>query len=381
MTYPKKHRSTSIQSASGSRASATPKPKIKPGTTAKQANPLVVVGTGLLALDVVIAQGSTSDPLLCAGGTCGNVLAALAYLGWDAYPIARLRDDAASKRIREDLSSWGVKLNFVTQTETGSTPVVVQHIHGPESEKTHSFSRKCPSCGAWLPWYKAVKANAVPELTPRLPKTDVFYFDRTSRGALDLAQAARSAGAMVFFEPSAESDPNHLKKALEVAHVVKVASDRLRSNEAALTSKQPSLVVQTLGSRGLRYSASLTSGKRTWANLPPYEIDRVRDTSGAGDWCTAGIVSSLGRLGPNGLANATLQTIVEALEFGQAMAAWTCQYDGARGGMYCSNKEGFLSFLKAVRKGKPKPEETLAARPLRLRYSARIWCDGCLATS
>jgi len=119
----------------------------------------VVVGTGLIALDVVIADGSTADPLLCAGGTCGNVLIALAYLGWDTYPIARLRNDAASKRIREDLSAWKVKLDFVTQSDTGSTPVVVQRIHSPESGRTHSYSRKCPTCGAWLPWYKAVRAK------------------------------------------------------------------------------------------------------------------------------------------------------------------------------------------------------------------------------
>jgi sugar/nucleoside kinase (ribokinase family) len=339
----------------------------------------VVVGTGLIALDVVIAEGSKADPLLCAGGTCGNVLIALAYLGWNAYPIARLRDDAASKRIREDLTAWGVKLDFVTQSDSGSTPVVVQHIHNPESGRTHSYSRKCPACGAWLPWYKAIKANAVPELTPRLPKTDVFYFDRTSRGAIDLAQSARAAGALIFFEPSAESDPNHLKAALEAAHIVKVASDRLRSNEALLTSKHPTLVIQTLGSRGLRYSSTFVSGRRTWKTLLPYEISTVRDTSGAGDWCTAGIISSLVSFGPEGLAKASQDTLLAALELGQAMAAWTCQFDGARGGMYRSTKEGFRTFLKAVRKGKPKVEVDVASKSTKLRHTAPIWCDDCLA--
>jgi len=341
----------------------------------------VVVGTGLIALDVVIAEGSKSDPLLCAGGTCGNVLTALAYLGWDAYPIARLRDDAASKRIREDLNSWGVKLDFISQSDTGSTPVVVQHIHGPDSGKTHSFSRKCPACGAWLPWYKAVRANAVPELTPRLPKTDVFYFDRTSRGAVDLAKSARTAGALVFFEPSAESDPNHLKEALETSHIVKVASDRLRSNEALLSAKSPMLVIQTLGSRGLRYSHSVNSGRRVWKAMPPFEIDTVRDSSGAGDWCSAGIISSLGKLGPEGLARVQPDDMLTALEVGQAMAAWICQYDGARGGMYRSTKEGFFSFIKAVRKGKPKAEESVVLKNPKPRRSAPIWCDDCLAES
>ena len=339
----------------------------------------VVVGTGLIALDVVIADGSTADPLLCAGGTCGNVLIALAYLGWDTYPIARLRNDAASKRIREDLSAWKVKLDFVTQSDTGSTPVVVQRIHSPESGRTHSYSRKCPTCGAWLPWYKAVRANAVPELTSRLPKANVFYFDRTSRGAIDLAQGARAAGALIFFEPSAESDPKHLKEALEAAHIVKVASDRLRSNEALLSAKAPSLVIQTMGSRGLRYSSSFSSGRRHWNTLPPYEIDTVRDSSGAGDWCTAGVISSLGCLGPAGLASAPQNVIVSALELGQAMAAWTCQYNGARGGMYSSSRDGFINFLNAVAKGKPKAEAGLAPKASKPHRTVTIWCDDCLA--
>lgn len=44
-----------------------------------------IAGTGLIALDVVIPNEPRSLPQLWAGGTCGNVLTALAYLGWDSY--------------------------------------------------------------------------------------------------------------------------------------------------------------------------------------------------------------------------------------------------------------------------------------------------------
>lgn len=76
-----------------------------------------------------------------------------------------------------------------------------------------------------------MKAAAVPDLSTRLPKPDVFYFDRTSRGAVTLAQNAKKAGAIVMFELSSESDPALLADALAAAHIVKVASDRLRGNE------------------------------------------------------------------------------------------------------------------------------------------------------
>lgn len=341
----------------------------------------VVIGTGLVALDVVISDGVMADPILCTGGTCGNVLTALAYLGWKAFPIARLRSDAASKRVVEDLQHWGVKLDFVSLSDSGSTPVVVQHIRqNRDGERSHSFSRKCPACGAWLPWYKAVKAATVPDLSTRLPKADVFYFDRTSRGAVTLAQHAREAGAIVMFEPSAESEPTLLADALSVSHIVKVASDRLRGNEDLLNSRTPLLLIETLGVKGLRYSFNTTNRRRAWKTLPAFPVDQVRDSAGAGDWCTAGIVSTLGLLGPEKLAMASLEEIQLGLTTGQAMASWTCQYDGARGGMYVSSKDEFKRAIANIRNGKTHPVEKYSHTKLNQKTEL-VWCECCLATN
>ena len=339
----------------------------------------VIVGTGLVALDVVIADNMKMDPILCAGGTCGNVLAALAYLGWEAYPIARLRSDAASKRIIEDLKSWNVKLDFVSLSHCGSTPVVVQHIrHNRDGERSHSFSRKCPACGAWLPWYKAVRAAAVPDLTPRLPKADVFYFDRTSRGAVTLAQNARAQGSLVVFEPSSESDPGLLSDALSAAHIVKVASDRLTGNEAFVDAKAPLLLIETQGAAGLRYLHASAGSKRTWKNLPAFRVAALRDSAGAGDWCTAGIIASLGMLGPAGLAKASAAEVQAALRRGQAMAAWTCRFDGARGGMYVTSRDAFERGISDILSGKAEPQAQTQTQHRTRTVSDGVWCDCCL---
>ena len=50
-----------------------------------------IIGVGLVSLDFVVGTTVRS----WAGGTCGNVLAILAHLGWDAWPVARLDNDAA----------------------------------------------------------------------------------------------------------------------------------------------------------------------------------------------------------------------------------------------------------------------------------------------
>lgn len=345
----------------------------------KRSEKPVVIGTGLVALDVVIADSADTDPVLCTGGTCGNVLTALAYLGWNSYPVARLRGDAASKRIIEDLKLWGVKLDFVSLSDGGSTPVVVQHIRQTrDGQRSHSFSRKCPACGAWLPWYKAVRVANVPDLTTRLPKADVFYFDRTSRAAVTLAQHARNEGALFVFEPLAESEPNQLTDALAAAHVVKVANDRVNGNSAILRAKTPLLVIETLGSSGLRFAWSGGKKNRSWKTLQAFEVESLRDSAGAGDWCTAGIISSLGSLGAQGLAETTASTIQAALMKGQAMAAWACRYDGARGGMYAVSRKDFDDIIADILKGKAKVVKE-ASSPRSRAAITPVWCDCCLA--
>ena len=60
-----------------------------------------VVGTGLVALDVLL-NGDIEHPRLYAGGTCGNVLTILAWLGWSAFPAARVGADDAGRRVSTD---------------------------------------------------------------------------------------------------------------------------------------------------------------------------------------------------------------------------------------------------------------------------------------
>src|SRR5437879_1248419 len=54
-----------------------------------------VLGTGLIALDVVVGPQPGAAPRCWAGGTCGNVLTILAYFGWRSYPAATLGNDVA----------------------------------------------------------------------------------------------------------------------------------------------------------------------------------------------------------------------------------------------------------------------------------------------
>ena len=58
----------------------------------------VAVGTGLLALDVIVNAETEGPPQCFAGGSCGNVLTILSYLDWNTFPVARLSQGLATDR-------------------------------------------------------------------------------------------------------------------------------------------------------------------------------------------------------------------------------------------------------------------------------------------
>jgi fructokinase len=78
------------------------------------------------------------------------------------------------------------------------------------------------------------------------------------------------------------------------------------------------------------------------------KVPSLKDSAGAGDWCTAGIIHMLGQRGIAGLNAVKGTDLKHALEFGQALAAWNCQYEGARGGMYLIDKRSFHQAVNHI---------------------------------
>ena len=341
-----------------------------------------VVGTGLIALDVIIKKGSEPSGRW-AGGTCGNVMSILSYLGWASYPVARLNGDDASKQVLADFERWGVRLQFAETGPGAETPIVIHKIRTDASgQAVHRFSLNCPYCGSFLPTYRAVLASAAEKITSKIKNPKVFFFDRVSRGALILAKECADKGALIVFEPSGVGEPNLFKQAAALAHIVKYSRDRVDGFKDLL-SETPPLQIETRGTEGLRFRGSKVSSRpKVWQMLEALSATEVKDTAGAGDWCTAGLIHSLGQDGFAGFEKTDISGISHALRFGQAMAAWTCGFEGARGGVYHRSKKGFqtevLSILNratqnlaateiqsaASRKGRPLKPQSRSVRLL-----------------
>ena len=310
-----------------------------------------IFGTGLIALDLVVGLDADAPIKAWAGGTCGNVLSILAYLGWDAFPIARMNGDPASQRVREDMARWGVRLDYASCAPTTHTPIIIQEIRrGRDGKPKHRFSWSCPQCGEWLPGFKAVTMDAVAPVAP-------------------------AQGAVVVFEPSGKATPKLMAEALALAHIVKYSDDRLDSLDGVMGPNAATLVeVQTLGDKGLRFRHRFGKVPSAWSELAAIAAPRVADTCGSGDWCTAGLVAKATIGGRAALKAAGARGVRTALRYGQALAAWNCGFEGARGGMYAVPHSDFETAVTNLIDGRPAVVGTVSTVPDR---DSLVACPAC----
>ena len=262
----------------------------------------IIVGAGLISLDVLIWEGNRIPVSFYVGGTCGNVMMILSHMGWDAYPIARLDGTKDGVRVLDDMKKHRVHTDFIS-TQDGKTPVIVQrNFINKDGVPTHKFESR-NNIGRFYLDFKSLtlkQANEVIERIDFVPK--VFFFDRVSPAILKLASTFKEKGAVIFFEPS---------------------------NINQFKDYKDKLFIQTQGAKGLNYRLS-----GDWKHLEPVANKKVVDTAGAGDWTAAALINNLFKdkvmFGICDLLESDLET---ALKEAQKVGAESCSYEGARGMM------------------------------------------------
>ncbi|AFL89324.1 sugar kinase, ribokinase [Terriglobus roseus DSM 18391] len=313
-----------------------------------------IAGIGLIALDLLVPEGQ-EHPRPSAGGTCGNVLAILATLGWNATPIGRLQRDESSDLIAKDLQAWGVKLPLLNISPTAAAPVIVERLRLDSAGiPFHSFSFACPFCGERLPSYQPVTISSLQEHMPAILTSDVLFVDRASPGAVEVANRFHDAGKIVVFEPSTSKIDHLFYKMLAVSNIVKYSHERFPELEETYWPAVRMLELQTLGRGGLRFRYKQKDSPSSWYHLHAPKRDTVVDTCGAGDWATAGLVELTCQNGLSGLQALTKAKVLEALAFAQKLGSWNCGFAGARGAMYAMSKPELLREIRAL-----APSQTL----------------------
>lgn len=308
--------------------------------------PITVAGAGFIALDIIL--GSREDWQLCmrAGGTCANVLAILSFLGFNSVPIARLGTDKAADIIISDLQSVGVDCRHVNRDKIVKTPRVVEYLpdrHG----NPHRFGFTCPLCRRRFPRRTEPLFERGHKIVRKVNPA-FFFFDRTGPTTIKLALEARTRGALVMFEPYALTNSSGFNSALHVSDIVKYsACGTGQSIEPWLhdLDTYPWLVIETLECGGLNYVIRQRRRREfTWKNQEAFFVNDAVDEAGAGDWCTAGFVARMLRNRP--ASRRRERTVRRALAFGQAIAAASVLFEGARG---CSEEMSSVSLLQAAR--------------------------------
>lgn len=283
----------------------------------------IVAGAGLVALDILIDDYVDRPINVRAGGSCGNVLTILSSLAWKSFPIARLGEDHVAQIIRADMERWGVDTQMAASRDDGRSPIIVQR----NSTDGHSFEFRCPGCDAYFPRFKRPLMNRTSKYLSNLPKVNAFYFDRAVPSAITLANKYRSNGALVLFEPNKSSNRDLFERAVSASHILKYSNDR----DIQLGKiEEPWLHIETLGERGLRFQFQNSS----WNEMDAVKPELVQDTSGAGDWCSAGLLHILSDQWTGDTNDISFELVGQGLKFGQVLAAMNCKYEGARGAHY-----------------------------------------------
>lgn len=346
----------------------------------KKRTSLTCFGTGLIALDLVTNGDNDRVPRTWAGGSCGNVLTILSYLGWKSCPVARLGDDPAAKVVEKDMVEHGVNFQYVLFDRSVHTPIIIQRILvAQDGNPTHRFYWICPNCGKWLPRYTSIRLKDVRGLCEQPLTANCFYFDRVSPASLRLAEKAREQGALVVLEPTRIKADQHFLKAMNLCDVLKYSNERAKNSPQLAYASQVKLVVETLGSEGLRYRLRKNGRCREWKLMPAFRVRNLKDAAGAGDWCTAGVINVLAAKRTS-FDRMIEKTIADALRYGQALSALNCGFEGARGAMYGIEKSHFNREVQSIldRKEACTP---IADTPLpKTKKRAQRICPACQET-
>lgn len=319
--------------------------------------------SGYLTLDVVMHDGNVMH---WAGGSAANVAANLAFLGGSTQIAGLIGTDKAGCKVKRDLRESGVGTAPLIQREDVETPMIIEEIR----ESGHRFHFRCPICGRRFAKYRPFPSNQIDLLVELVKECKVFYFDRANAATVRLAREFRATERLVVFEPSTRGHASLFDQAVEVANILKFSSERAHAFMSRLprTSKNQLRII-TDGANG-----TVVEFEDRSTEMPAFGVDAI-DTCGAGDWTTTGILAGLGQTATEQL---NFDEATEAVRFGQALAALSCAFPGARGmAKACSRTDVIRetsALLNRSRAGNmPSPKLCTSRR-------RRGECHACFAT-
>lgn len=304
-----------------------------------------VIGSGVYNLDSIVVRDYPAWPQLRpftdrtvleeAGGTCGNVMCILSWLGWKAMPQVSLDDSPIGLKITSDLERYGCDCRYVTN-EPGGGATLLRCTHKKDADGSHTIAfRATGPGGSRFPKRHFLRArDEAPAFLESLDEAPgVYFFDNPAAGHRLIARALRDRGSLVYFEPSAISSRADLD-AVDAGDIIKFSGAHV--SDLSFTNRFPDkLFIQTLGADGLRFR--LRGG--SWVDIPPKECRDVIDWEGAGDWTTSSFLAQLADL-DKPFADLDEDDVLSCLDAAQAIAAQSVRFLSSKGLIHSLQKGG-----------------------------------------
>ena len=291
---------------------------------------LRLLAAGYLTLDAIVRSHSEGDYWHAAGGTTGNVSVFTVALGIEATVLARVGQDRRGLHLIEFLSKAGVDTSHVERVSRMRTPGIIEVIRGT-SDGAHQFTYLCPACQTRLPKDAIVSRRCADAVVQTIDQFDAFFFDRATSATIRLAKAAREAGLLVMFEPPSVPRTANAECAAALSNIVKISlkpgqyPGKWQPPEEAHTQ----FIVETLGAQGVRIRSKRADEWDMLRECPAIQQEVIRDTAGAGDWLTAGLLCSLLQSGDAIGA----EQLDASIEYGQRLSAISLAFDGPQGAL------------------------------------------------
>lgn len=293
---------------------------------------LNAVGIGFAGIDII----KSDNELIMTGGTCGNVMSALASLNWNANIIKNCYNDYWNQFAD---SLWRlINVNIVNCGVTNHTlPRIVEVVDG----RNNPHYSSCPICGTKLIEVSLPSRPRLKSLEIDFSEYDILFYDRIADGTKFLLDMFLEHNKWTFYEPNSVRNYDTWVSNILSCHIAKFSGDRIPEifwsrliEDLNCRKHNTKIVLITHSNNGYSYSIAngekMTELKRVNVN----SFAKVVDSTGAGDWLSAGFINMLVKQYKTPIDEIDEQIIIDALSFGHLLAENACTYVGALGKLF-----------------------------------------------
>ena len=314
---------------------------------------LRALGIGFTGMDII---KSSEDEIILPGGTCANVLSVLtSMLSWSADIVKCKYDDVWNEYINSLWHSLGITIFDCGITKT-KTPRIVQVISGHENRQYTA----CPHCCVKLT-EAAFPTKKKIDVVIEGREYDLFFLDRISPGAKFLLDLFSQQGKWTIYEPNSVRVYQPLLNNISMCDVVKFSDSRITKQYYKkliddlnnMPYKKTKIIIITHAEKGYSYSFASKNKLSTLKTITVNPLSNMIDSSGAGDWFSAGFIDKLVRRYPRTSSEIDEQSVIDSLLAGQSLAETCCTFVGALGGLFENHQlfppyaAGFCDFCKS----------------------------------